>query len=186
MTDVVFSTARPSGPLLKATQTIVQVLDNVAEWTGRVIAWFTLAMMLLTCLVVAMRYGFGKGSIGLQESVMYLHGMVFMLGIAYTLKHQAHVRVDILYERFSIRARAIVDTLGTLLFLLPFSVFLLWISLDYVALSWSMKESSGQPGGLPGVFLLKTLLPVTALLILLQGLAELLRSFLVLMNRPHG
>lgn len=67
------------------TRTIIIVLDNLAEWTGRLVAWLILAMMLLTCLVVLMRYGFGQGSIGLQESVMYLHGTVFMLGIAYTL-----------------------------------------------------------------------------------------------------
>jgi TRAP-type mannitol/chloroaromatic compound transport system permease small subunit len=117
---------------------------------------------------------------------MYLHGTVFMLGIAYTLKHRSHVRVDILYERLSARTRALVDGVGTLLFLIPFSVFLFWISLDYVAMSWSMGESSGQPGGLPGVYLLKTLLPITALLILLQGMAELLRCMLVVMDRSNG
>lgn len=168
------------------TRTIIIVLDNLAEWTGRLVAWLILAMMLLTCLVVLMRYGFGQGSIGLQESVMYLHGTVFMLGIAYTLKHRSHVRVDILYERLSARTRALVDGVGTLLFLIPFSVFLFWISLDYVAMSWSMGESSGQPGGLPGVYLLKTLLPITALLILLQGMAELLRCMLVVMDRSNG
>ena len=111
---------------------------------------------------------------------MYMHGIVFMLGIGYTLRHQGHVRVDILYARFSTRTRAIIDCLGTLVFLFPLGLFFLIGSLDYVYFSWSLIEVSAQPGGLPGVFALKTLIPVMAFLLLLQGLAEFGRSIMIL------
>ena len=140
-------------------------------------------MVFTTCLVVVLRYIFNVGSIALQESVMYMHATVFMLGIGYTLKHQGHVRVDIFYEKFSIRTRAIVDLLGTLFFLLPLGIFFLLGSLNYVSFSWSLLESSAQPGGLPGIFLLKTLIPLMAGLLLIQGLAEIGRSFITIMNK---
>lgn len=106
---------------------------------------------------------------------MYLHGIVFMLAIGYTLKEKGHVRVDVLYEKFPQRNKDIVDLLGHLFLLVPVSIFLFWISLDYVAFSWSLRESSGQPGGLPGVYLLKTLLPAMAFLLFAQGVAEILK-----------
>ena len=119
----------------------------------------------------------GIHSIALQESVMYMHGCVFMLGIAFTLKEKAHVRVDVLYERYSDQVRALIDMLGTILFLIPVNAFIFWISLEYVNFSWSLSESSAQPGGLPAVYLLKTLIPVMAGLVTLQGIAEFLKAF---------
>lgn len=160
----------------------VRFLDAINELVGTSIAWLTLVMMLITCSVVVARYVFNLGSIALQESVMYLHGIVFMLGIGYTLKHQGHVRVDIFYARFSPRTRAAIDCLGTLVFLFPLGLFFLIGSLSYVSFAWSLTEGSAQPGGLPGVFALKTLIPIMALLLLLQGLAELGRSISILMG----
>jgi len=137
-------------------------------------------MVIVTCAVVLARYVFGVGSIALQESVMYMHGIVFMLGIAFTLKEQGHVRVDVLHEKFSRRTRNLIDIAGTILFLLPLSIFILLTSLDYVSFAWSLRESSAQPGGLPGVFLVKTLIPVMAALLALQGIAEILRGIVSL------
>ena len=111
---------------------------------------------------------------------MYMHGIVFMLGIAFTLKEQGHVRVDVLHEKFSRRTRNLIDIAGTILFLLPLSIFILLTSLDYVSFAWSLRESSAQPGGLPGVFLVKTLIPVMAALLALQGIAEILRGIVSL------
>jgi len=158
----------------------VRFLDAVNELVGTSIAWLTLVMMLVTCIVVVARYVFNLGSIALQESVMYMHGIVFMLGIGYTLKHQGHVRVDILYARFSAKTRAIIDCLGTLVFLFPLGLFILIGSLDYVYFSWALTEGSAQPGGLPGVFALKTLIPIMAFLLLSQGLAEFGRAITIL------
>ena len=115
---------------------------------------------------------------------MYMHGTVFMLGIAFTLKEQGHVRVDVLYEKFPPRIKVCIDIAGHLLFLIPFSLFILWTSLEYVSFSWSLRESSGQPGGLPGVYLIKGLIPAMAILLLLQGVSEILKGFLSLKTDP--
>lgn len=139
-------------------------------------------MVAATLLVVVLRYALSQGSILLQESIMYLHALVFMLGIPYALKTNAHVRVDVVYSRLSPRGRALVDLLGHLLFLTPVAVTILVFSRTYVVSAWRILEGSSEVGGLPGVFLLKTLIPLAALLLLLQGLAEILRC-LVLLRR---
>lgn len=133
-------------------------------------------MVITTCVIVIARYLLDYGSIGLQESVIYMHGMVFMLGIAYTLKEQGHVRVDVLNERLPRKLRISIDIVGHLVFLMPVAIFILWTSIDYVSFSWSLRESSGQPGGLPGVYLLKTMIPLMAILLILQGLSEILKG----------
>ncbi len=158
-------------------------LDVVSDVTGKGVAWLTLLMMAFTCGVVALRYGFNVGSIVLQESVMYLHGCVFMLGIPYALKVGAHVRVDIFYARMSPRGRGLVDLVGSLLFLLPFGAFLIWVSLDYVATSWRIREGSPEVGGVPFVYLLKTLIPVMSFALLLQGTSEGLKALQQLITR---
>tara|TARA_B110000438_G_scaffold202694_1_gene194303 strand:- start:271 stop:792 length:522 start_codon:yes stop_codon:yes gene_type:complete len=161
-------------------QIATNAIDTTNQITGKAIAWLTLVMVVVTCAVVTARYLFNFGSIGLQESVMYMHGAVFMLGIAFTLKEQGHVRVDVLYEKFPPRVKVCIDIAGHLLFLIPFSIFILWTSLEYVSFSWSLRESSGQPGGLSGVYLIKGLIPAMAFLLLLQGISEILKGFLSL------
>lgn len=158
----------------------VRLIDALNEWIGRGVAWCTLAMVLVTFAIVVMRYAFGAGSIAMQESVTYFHAFVFMLGAACALKHEAHVRVDVFYHRWGPRRRACVNIAGTILLLLPFATLLFVTSLDYVAASWRVLEASREPGGLPWVYLLKTVIPVTAVLIALQGIALLLRSIDVL------
>lgn len=147
---------------------------------GRAIAWLTLALVLLAFGLVLARYVFGAGSIAAQEALLWLHSLVFLLGASYALRHGQHVRVDLVYQRLGARGRAWIDLVGTLLFLLPFCAFLLWISLDYVGASWATREGSREPGGLPGVFVLKTLIPVAAAILALQGLALALRALLAL------
>ena len=134
-------------------------------------------MVIFTCGVVAARYIFNIGSIGIQELVMYLHGCVFMIGIAFTLKEGGHVRVDVLHEKLSEKNKAIIDIIGTLLFLMPFCFFIVFVSLEYVKFAWTVQESSPDPGGLPGVFLLKTLIPIMAILVGFQGISETLKNF---------
>lgn len=107
---------------------------------------------------------------------MYMHGMVFLLGIAFTLKEKGHVRVDVLHERLPVKAQASIDIAGNILFLLPVAGYIFWASLDYVSFSWSVRESSAQPGGLPGVYLLKTFIPVMTALLILQGISETCKS----------
>ncbi len=161
---------------------LVRWLDAIAEFTGTATAWLTLLMVLITSLVVILRHGFNLGSTAMQESVTYMHGLVFMLGAAYTLKHGGQVRVDIFYNRFTARTRAWVDALGSLLFALPLVVFIGWGSWDYVLRAWAISEGSSDSGGLGGVYLFKTLLPLMALSLGLQVLADLLRNLLQLMQ----
>lgn len=161
---------------------LIALIDTVTERSGRLLAWLLLVMAVLTCIVVVLRYGFGIGSITSQEAITYMHGAVFMLGAAYTLKHDAHVRVDIFYRRLSARGQAWVNSLGGIVFLLPLCTFIGMASWNYVAESWAIRETSPEPGGIPAVFLLKSLLPLMALNLFLQGLAETLRSMLVLIE----
>jgi TRAP-type mannitol/chloroaromatic compound transport system permease small subunit len=165
-------------------QALADSLDHLAETTGRVIAWLTLAMVLTTVAIVILRYLFNSGSIALQESVSYLHATVFMLGAAYTLKHDAHVRVDIIYQKLTPRARAWIDLLGTLLLLFPVCLFLLYSSMGYVSSAWAIQEGSREAGGLDGVYLLKTAIPLMAILLLLQGGSMLLRNLLLIAGYP--
>jgi len=165
---------------------LIRILESLAEVTGRVIAWGTLLMVLVTFAVVVLRYALDTGWIAMQESITYLHSLVFMLGAAYTLRHQGHVRVDIFYQKFSERGRAWVNLLGTLLLLFPMMSFIVWISWEYVAESWKVMEGSREAGGLPGVFLLKTLLLLMPVAMMLQGLALLLRSLQVIRGDEHG
>jgi TRAP-type mannitol/chloroaromatic compound transport system permease small subunit len=139
-----------------------------------------LGMVLATVTVVVLRYAFDRGAIVLQESVMYMHGLAFMLGIPYALKADAHVRVDLVYGRLGPRARAAVNLAGHLLFLFPVSITIILFSYGYVASSWRILERSAEVGGIPGVFLLKTLIPLMAGLLLLQGVAEVGRALAVL------
>ncbi|MDX1733586.1 MAG: TRAP transporter small permease subunit, partial [Halioglobus sp.] len=132
--------------------------------------------------IVVLRYGMNIGSILAQESVIYMHGALFLLGAAYALKTGAHVRVDIFYRNFGPHTRAWVDSLGGIVFLLPLCVFTIVSSWDYVTESWAMREVSPEPGGIPAVFVLKTLIPLGAINLALQGVAEVLRAALVLVE----
>lgn len=134
------------------------------------------AMLLLVLLcfsLVLARYLLSLSPIAAQEAAQWLHAGTFMLGAALALRHGRHVRVDVLHARWSPRAQAWVELLGTLFCLLPFAGFMLWISVDYVAASLRMGESSQESGGLPAIYLLKALIPASAVLLILQGLAEL-------------
>jgi len=149
---------------------------------GKAVAWLLVAMVSAESLVVALRYGFDIGSIALQESITYVHACCFLLGAAYTLQQDEHVRVDIFYRKLSAQNRALVNILGFLLLLLPTCGFIIWSSIDYVAQSWSVREASADAGGLPGVYLLKTLIPVFAALLILQGGAQLIDDCRQLQN----
>lgn len=150
---------------------------------GRAIAWLLLIMVLATLLVVVLRYALNRGGIVLQETVLYLHATTLMLGIPYALKHDAHVRVDLVYSRLGPRGRTVINLLGHLLFLVPVSLAILVFSQNYVVNAWRILEGSPEVGGLPAVFLLKTLIPLMAVLLLLQGLAEITRCVLALRRR---
>lgn len=161
----------------------MQAIDAVTDITGRAIAWLTVALVVMVMTVVVTRYFLSVGSIALQESVTYLHCTIFMLGLAFTLKHDGHVRVDIFYRDFSAKTQAAVNLGGAVLFLMPVCVLLLVTSWDYVLASWAIGETSAENNGLPFVYLLKTLMLLMPMTLILQGIAEMLRNVLILIGK---
>lgn len=166
-------------------QIVEHTLRPLNELLGRAVAWLSVPMVLGTFVVVVLRYVFGLGWIWMQEAVMWMHAALFMLASAYTLNRDAHVRVDVFYARMTPRGKALVNACGTVLFLLPMAAFLAVESFEYVQVSWAIREGSREAGGLPYPFvpLLKTLIPLTAVTLMLQGVAQLLASLLELAGR---
>lgn len=164
---------------VKTSQFCIRLINIINEWIGRSISWLTLLMVVTTFIVVVLRYAFDIGWIALQESTTYMHAIIFMLGAAYTLKHNAHVRVDIFYQRCSIKTKAWIDCIGALLLLMPVTGFIIISSWEYVSDSWAIQESSRNSGGLPGVYLLKTSIIFMAGLLILQSIALFLENLIV-------
>ena len=155
---------------------IHKTLDNISGKLGHLASWAAVMMVIVMVTIVVLRYLFQFGSIALQESVIYINGLLFTFGVAYTLREQGHVRVDIFYNGMSPSRKALVNALGTLLFLVPSCVFIIYISWDYVALSWRVREGSAEASGLPFVYLLKTCILVLPALLFMQGVSELLKA----------
>ena len=153
-------------------RTLIQTLDRFTEFIGRQVSWLTLVMAAIIFLIVVLRQ-LKTGSIALQESVVYLHALVLTLGIPYTLRHDGHVRVDVFYGRMRPGARKRVNLIGHCLLLLPLSLFITWISWDYAWRSWQILEGSAEAGGINGVFLLKTCIPLLGVLLTLQTLVQI-------------
>ncbi len=152
-------------------------IDSLTASLGKAVGWLTLTMVAATITVVIMRYGLDKGWLWLQESITWMHGFVFMLGAAWALRTGDHVRVDIFYKKLSSHGQARVDLTGTLLLLLPLSGYLLWESLPYVLQSAQVRERSREAGGMHELWLLKAIIPLTATLLILQGLSEATRAW---------
>jgi TRAP-type mannitol/chloroaromatic compound transport system permease small subunit len=166
-------------------QRIADGIDCATAAIGRAAAWCCLYIVLAEFAVVVLRYAFGVGSIRLQESVLYAHAALFMLAAAWTLQSGGHVRVDIFYTQAKPRTKALIDFVGAVVFLLPVTIAIGALSLPYVARSWAIFEGSREASGLPFIYLLKTLIPLFALLLGLQGVAQAIRAWLVLSgSRP--
>ncbi len=166
----------PSG-----NEAAAHLLDRISIITGRAISWMTLIMVVTTFVIVVMRYVFDAGFIWLQESVIWMHALVFMMGAAYTLQQKGHVRVDIFYRELSATRRAWIDIVGCMLFLLPLCAFLAYQAYDFVAVSWSLREASREAGGLPYplIPMLKSMVLLMPVAVALQGLALMLHSFAI-------
>jgi TRAP-type mannitol/chloroaromatic compound transport system permease small subunit len=155
-------------------------IDRLNGWLGEIVSWLTLGMVVVTFVIVVLRYVFQLNWIWLQESVIYMHALVFMMGAAYTFRDNEHVRVDIFYRGFSERGKAVVNLLGAVILLLPMVLFLFWVSGNYVLDSWALGEGSREAGGLPLVFIMKSYIPLMAGLLFLQGVSSILHSLLTL------
>ncbi len=159
-------------------------IDRLTTAVGRTVAWLALAIVLLQFTLVVARYLFGLGSIWLTETVIYAHATLFTLAAAWTLRAGGHVRVDVFYAEASPRSKAIIDLAGSLLLLLPFAAVLIWLSVPYAARSWAVLERSQETSGLPLVYALKTLIPLFAVMMALQGIAQAIRA-LAALSRPR-
>jgi len=156
---------------------LIEQLENVSEWCGRAVSWSVLMMVFIISYDVFMRFFFHIGSVALQELEWHLFAILFLLGASYTLKHDGHVRVDILYQSKKLTDvhRAWVDLFGTVLFLIPFCVLIIISSWDFVSYSFRILEGSPDAGGLPFRFILKAAIPLGFLLLLIQGIALILK-----------
>jgi TRAP-type mannitol/chloroaromatic compound transport system permease small subunit len=172
--------AKEKPAISRAATMLADRIDRLTTAVGRAAAWAGLFIVLTQFALVVMRYGFGQGSIWLTESVLYGHAVLFMLAAAWTLKEGGHVRVDVFYADAGPRSKALIDLAGALALLIPFALAILLLSLPYVARSWATLEGSRETSGLPFVFALKTLIPLFALLIALQGVAQAIRAAMVL------
>ncbi|MDH5325503.1 MAG: TRAP transporter small permease subunit [Gammaproteobacteria bacterium] len=159
----------------------IEAIENISEISGRLMSWTVLLLVLIVVYDVFMRFFFKIGSVTLQELEWHLFALLFLIGAAYTFKHEGHVRVDIFYRgRFSPRHQAWVDLLGFLFFLLPFCVVVIISSMPFVSAAFYIMEGSPDPGGLPMRFILKSAIPLGFSLLLLQGFAHFLRRVLQL------
>jgi TRAP-type mannitol/chloroaromatic compound transport system permease small subunit len=161
-------------------QSVADTIDRFNTAIGRAVAWLALVVVLLQFALVVARYLFGLGSIWATEAVIYAHATLFLLAAAWTLRAGGHVRVDIFYAEASPRTKAMIDLIGAVLLLLPFALVLVWLSWPYAARSWAIVERSQEASGLPLVFLLKSLIPLFAVLMALQGVAQAIRATTVL------
>lgn len=172
--------------MINSLKTLLKVIDNIVEWSGRVVAWLVVLLVFITVYDVVMRYVFQQGSVAIQELEWHLFSAIFLLGAAYTLRHDDHVRVDMIYRSawLSERTRRWIDSLGTLLCLLPFAALIVWSTLPFVETAMVHGETSPDPGGLSHRWIAKALIPLGFGLLFVQGVADLLRHALGL-PREH-
>ncbi len=162
---------------------ISQLIDTINEFTGLFAAWLTSFMVITVVYDVIMRYGFKKGNIAVQEMEWHIFAVVFLIGAAYSLKKDAHVRVDILYTKLSTRQKAWIDFLGTLIFLIPFSLMVIYSTKNFIESSWAVREVSPDPGGLPGRYILKMMIPAGFVLLILQGISQAIKNFFIIIGK---
>ena len=160
-------------------------IDRVNQIIGHSVMWLSIAMVLVQFIVVIMRYAFGIGSILMQEAIVYMHAVLFMMAAADTLLAEAHVRVDIFYARLPAARKAVIDLFGNALLVLPFCVLLFLVSIDYVRLSWSVLEGSRETSGIQAVFLLKSVILVFAVQLALQSVSGIIKAIQLLQDREE-
>lgn len=172
--------------LMRALKTVSRFIDTLNQWVGKGVAWVTLGLVLIVFVDVVMRYMFNTSFVFTQEMEWHLFAFIFLIGAGYTLLHDGHVRVDILYQRFNARTRAWVNLFGVLVFLIPGCVMVIVTSWKFVLNAWSIMEGSPDPGGVPYRFLVKGCIPVGFSLLLLQGISLGIKSLLQILDREEG
>ncbi len=165
---------------MSLTESTISIIEWINETIGRVVSWLALFLVFTTCAVAVLRYGFSIGWVWMQELYIWMHAIIFLAAAGYTLLHEGHVRIDVIYGPASLKTKAWINILGTIFLLFPMLTVIFAVALPYVELSWSRFETSQEAGGLPGLFILKSFMLVFVALLALQGVALILRSILVL------
>lgn len=167
---------------MKFVQRVIDAIEWLTHKVGMAAAWLTSALVLIICFDVFNRYLLNKSFVAVQELEWHIFAVIFLMGAAYTLKQDAHVRVDVFYAKASPRTQALIDLIGSLVLLVPFCLLIIWSSKAFVLSSYAIGETSPDPGGLPARYLLKATLPLGFFLVLLQGVAMALKSLLRLLG----
>lgn len=162
---------------------LIQNINQFTDKVGQGVSWISLILVILIGLDVILRYAFNWSSSANQELEWHLFAALFLLGAAYALKHDKHVRVDVFYSQFSPTKKAWVNLIGTLVFLIPFCWVIIQTSIPFVIDAWKISESSAEPGGLPHRFLIKSTIPIGAILLLVQAISEGLSALAIILNR---
>ena len=168
---------------MRVLKAYIRFADRLSERVGGAIAWLTAVLVAVVCYDVFTRYLLKNSSVAVQELQWHLFALIFLIGAAYSLKYDKHVRVDVFYSRFSLRRQAWVNFIGSLLFLIPFCTIVIVSSQTFVVNAFRIGETSPDPGGLPGRWVLKAAIPLGFVLLLLQGLALACRSLLAILGR---
>lgn len=155
------------------------LIDKLTDNIAKGLLYILIVLIVLVFSTVFFRYVFNMSYIIIQEIIMYLHALIFMFGISYALKENSHVKIDILYNSLNKRTQRVISIAGLVSFILPTALFIIYISIDMVTQSWMILEGSSEAGGLDLVFILKSLIPISGILIFLQGISELIKHIRV-------
>ncbi len=170
---------------MKALSSYIRFVNKTNEIMGKYFAWLTTVMVLVVVYDVILRYAFNISSVGMQELEWHIFAVSFLMGVPYALLKNEHVRVDLFYSRFSQKQKAWIDLFGTILFLIPFVLVVIYTSINYVENSILLNESSPDPGGLPMRYILKSFIPLSFFFLLLQGISLLFKSLLTITNNNN-
>ncbi len=169
----------------KLFEKIIISIEKLSDRLGIITSWFTALLVVIICYDVVTRYLFKESSVALQELEWHIFGFIFLVASAYTLKIDDHVRVDVLYTKFTIRKKALINLLGTIFFLIPFCVVVIIVSFKFAKMSFMLNEGSPDSGGLPARYILKFVIPLSFVFLLLQSVADLLKSILILISSKN-
>ena len=167
---------------MKLLNRFVEFVNKINSTIGKYTSWLTTALVLVVVFDVITRYVFNESSVAIQELEWHLFAILFLMGSAYTLQNDDHVRVDLFYSKFNAKQKAWLNILGTTIFLIPFTLLIIYASQNYVLNSFALNESSPDPGGLPARYILKAFIPLSFLFLLLQGISLLFKSILEIKN----
>lgn len=172
--------------MVSTLRKVAKFIHWLNERVGRAASWLTTLLMLLVCFDVVVRYLFSETQAWIMELEWHLFGLIFLLGAGYAFRHDRHVRVDLFYAKFSQRDQAWVNLIGGVLFLLPWTLVLVFVSFEYANISFRIGEGSPDPGGLPARYVIKYAITVGLSLLMLQGLASIIDSWLALKGEPSS